>query len=79
MEDEEKSLQSLRAQQLSTLNLLVELVMSPLLFHQRQSVEALLTIKVHERDILQTLIEDSINDTENFQWKRYILHKYELT
>ena len=79
MEDEEKSLQSLRAQQLSILNLLVELVMSPLLFHQRQSVEALLTIKVHERDILQTLIEDNINDTENFQWKRCMSHKNELT
>jgi dynein heavy chain len=44
--------------------------MSPLLYHQRQSVEALLTIQVHERDILQTLIEDDIQDTEDFQWKR---------
>ena len=67
---EQKSFQFLREQQLSKLNVLVELVMSPLLFHQRQSIEALLTIKVHERDILQTLIEDNIYDAEDFQWKR---------
>ena len=71
MEKEEESFESLRDKQLSTLNILVELVMSSLLFHQRQSIEALLTIKVHERDILQTLIDDSIHDTEDFQWKRY--------
>ena len=70
IESEEKSFQSLREVQISTLNELVELVMSPLLYHQRQSVEALLTIQVHERDILQTLIEDDIQDTEDFQWKR---------
>lgn len=71
MENKEESFETLREEQISKLNLLVELVMTSLLYHQRQSIEALLTIKVHERDILQTLIDDNIHDTENFQWKRY--------
>ena len=70
IESEKKSFEPLQELQISRLNELVELVMSPLLYHQRQSIEALLTIQVHERDILQTLIEDNIRDTEDFQWKR---------
>ena len=70
MENKEKSFETLHDQQLSTLNALVDLVMSPLLFHHRQSIEALLTIKVHERDVLRTLIDDDIHDAEDFQWKR---------
>lgn len=72
MEDENKSLQSLKDEQLSKLNTLVQLVMSQLLYHQRRSIESLLTIKVHERDTLQMLIDENIHDTEDFQWKRYL-------
>lgn len=68
--DVDESFRDLRQHHLSTLNELVGLVMSPLLSYQRQSVEALLTIKVHERDTLQTLIEDEVHDQDDFQWKR---------
>ncbi|XP_028393421.1 dynein heavy chain 6, axonemal-like isoform X2 [Dendronephthya gigantea] len=76
MENKERSFETLHEQQLSTLNSLVDLVMSPLLFHHRRSIEALLTIKVHERDVLRTLIDDDIHDAEDFQWKRQLRYKW---
>ena len=66
-----ESYRALQQEQFSTLSELVQFVMSLSLLYQRQSVEALLTIKVHERDTLQTLMENNIYDQEDFQWKRY--------
>ena len=69
-EDVDGSFREFHKRHLSTLSELVQFVMSPLLFHQRQCVEALLTIKVHERDTLKTLMQDQIHEQEDFQWKR---------
>lgn len=38
--------------------------------YQRMSIEALLTINVHNRDILHTMIIDKVTSKEDFDWKK---------
>lgn len=38
--------------------------------YQRMSIEALLTINVHNRDILHTMIVDKVTSKEDFDWKK---------
>ena len=54
----------------ATLNKLAGLVLRPLLPHQRMSIEALLTVDVHNRDVLTQLIHSRVEKPESFDWKR---------
>ena len=38
--------------------------------YQRMSIEALLTINVHNRNILHTMIIDKVTSKEDFDWKK---------
>lgn len=52
------------------LNQLASLTSAKLLGYQRMSIEALLTITVHSRDIIMELIKLNITRKEDFQWNR---------
>lgn len=59
-----------RENMITSLNHLAGLVSEPLLTHQRMSIEALLTINVHSRDILTTMIEDKVTKSDDFDWTK---------
>ena len=55
-----------------TLTSLAGLVSVSLSLHRRMSINALLTINVHSRDILFSMIESSILRPDNFEWTRLV-------
>ena len=54
-----------------TLNMLANLVSSNLVPHRRQSINALLTIDVHNRDIIASMVDNKISRRDDFEWTRY--------
>ena len=52
---------------------LAGLVSSSLLPHQTMCIEALLTIDVHSRDIISTLINENVSEREDFEWTKYVV------
>ena len=55
---------------IKSLELLAEIVSRNIKGFQRMSIEALLTINVHNRDILHTMIIDKVSSKEDFDWKK---------
>lgn len=55
---------------LETLNMLANLVTSNLIPHKRMAINALLTIDVHNRDILHSMVENRILRKDDFEWTR---------
>ena len=53
------------------LNQMARLVSTNMVPHKRLSVNALMTIAVHNRDIILNLIEDGIKRIDDFEWTRY--------
>ena len=53
---------------IARLNILAGMVTRPLASFQRHSVEALMTIVVHSRDILHSMIEKKIKKKDDFEW-----------
>ena len=54
-----------------TLNVLAGLVVSNVSAHKRMSINALLTIDVHNRDIIQNMVSAKVNRPDNFEWTRW--------
>ena len=52
------------------LNQLASFTSARLHSHQRMSIEALLTITVHNRDILLNMIQSKTQSGDDFEWKR---------
>ena len=65
-----KQLTGFKDKNIRQLNQLARLVSTNLLAHKRLSVNALLTIAVHNRDILLNLIDDKVTKLDNFEWTR---------
>lgn len=65
-----ESLQSKREKLVSILHCLSQLVTSSLVPYQHQTLEALLTIDVHARDVLDSMISNQVYQREDFQWTR---------
>ncbi|XP_075255484.1 dynein axonemal heavy chain 6-like isoform X3 [Convolutriloba macropyga] len=61
------------------LNQLTELVSQALSVHHRFAIEALLTVSVHSRDILNGLINSGVNTVDAFDWTRQIKLSWEET
>ncbi|KAL8598270.1 hypothetical protein ACOMHN_035220 [Nucella lapillus] len=61
------------------LNELAGLVLSPLVAFQRQSIEALLTITVHNRDIVNGLISKRVKKPTDFEWKKQLRYDWDET
>lgn len=45
--------------------------------HKLMTIEALLTIQVHSRDILSDLIENRVSSVENYEWTRHLRYEWE--
>ena len=65
-----EAMQKYREEMISTLDLLAELVSADLSSFKKLSVEALLTVEVHNRDIISSLIQSEITDKNDFEWLR---------
>ena len=60
-----------------TLNILAGLVSSNLVPHKRLSINALLTIDVHNRDILNSMIENRVCKRDEFEWTRQLRYEWD--
>lgn len=65
-----KALIATREDMITKLSELAGLVLTPLVAFQRQSIEALLTITVHNRDIINGLISKRVKKPSDFEWKK---------
>ncbi|XP_077989551.1 dynein axonemal heavy chain 6-like [Glandiceps talaboti] len=59
------------------LNCLAGMVAKPLSSYQRMSVEALMTIDVHARDIISNIIDLKVHKKEDFEWKRQLRYEWD--
>ncbi|XP_038073413.1 dynein heavy chain 6, axonemal-like isoform X3 [Patiria miniata] len=59
------------------LNTLAGMVTKALSSHQRHSVEALITIVVHARDILNHMIEAKVRRSDDFDWTRQLRYEWD--
>ncbi|KAL5008122.1 hypothetical protein ScPMuIL_013703 [Solemya velum] len=64
---------------ITSLNSLAGLVTSNLSSHQRLCIEALLTITVHNRDIVHTMVTENIVKREDFHWTRQLRYEWDET
>ena len=55
------------------LNELAGLVSTNLAPHRRLAINALLTINVHNRDILTSMIDNKISRKDDFEWTRLVV------
>ncbi|KAJ7369814.1 hypothetical protein OS493_036331 [Desmophyllum pertusum] len=70
------ALQSKREKLVSVLHDLSQMVTSSLVPHQHQTLEALLTIDVHARDVLDSMIANQVYQMEDFQWTRQLRYEW---
>ena len=68
-----KQLVKTKDKNIKHLNQMTRLVSTNLAPHKRLSVNALMTIAVHNRDIILNLIEDGISRIDDFEWTRYAM------
>ncbi|RUS88169.1 hypothetical protein EGW08_004066, partial [Elysia chlorotica] len=61
------------------LNQLASFTSARLKSFQRMSVEALLTITVHNRDIVNNMIMNKVRRLEDFEWKRQLRYEWDET
>lgn len=59
-----------RDQLISLLEQLAEIATDVLRYHKQSTLEALVTLFIHCRDILTTLIDSEIYKSEDFEWIR---------
>ena len=65
-----KALRHTEDRMVELLNQLASFTSARLKGFQRMSVEALLTITVHNRDIVNDMIVNKVRRLEDFEWKR---------
>ena len=68
------ALSKLQTETVAVLNVLAGLVGTDISFFRRLSLNALLTIDVHNRDIINNMIANGIARLDDFEWKRYYIH-----
>ncbi|PFX28824.1 Dynein heavy chain 1, axonemal [Stylophora pistillata] len=71
-----EALQNKREKLVSVLHSLSQMVTSSLVPHQHQTLEALLTIDVHARDVLDSMIANQVYQMEDFQWTRQLRYEW---
>ncbi|XP_074663059.1 dynein axonemal heavy chain 6-like [Tubulanus polymorphus] len=62
---------------IESLKKLAGLVVTPLQPHLRHSVEAMLIINVHNRDVLNDMIENKIRKRDDFEWSRQLRYEWD--
>lgn len=72
-----KNLSSLMKRFLENLNGLTDMIRKPLNPATRQCISCMLIFEVHNRDIIQKLIDENIDDTEDFKWAQQLRYYWE--
>ncbi|XP_063958044.1 dynein axonemal heavy chain 6-like isoform X2 [Lytechinus pictus] len=72
-----KALMESRDRLVDRLNILAGMVTKPLTHHKRNSVEALMVIMVHSRDIVNNLIDGKIRKSDDFEWTKQLRYQWE--
>ena len=73
------SLRTYQTQLIDFLNIVANMVSKETITHKVLTIEALITIEVHSRDTLTNLIENNVNNTEDFEWRRNLRYEWEET
>ncbi|XP_051780645.1 dynein axonemal heavy chain 6-like [Erpetoichthys calabaricus] len=71
-----KCMKKINQDLLDHLDELAELALEFLTFNQQTTLEALLTIYIHCRDVLMDLIKNNIIKAEDFEWKRQLRYEW---
>ncbi|XP_019625905.1 PREDICTED: LOW QUALITY PROTEIN: dynein heavy chain 6, axonemal-like [Branchiostoma belcheri] len=65
-----------RDNMVDTLTRLARLVSTPMHFYQRMTLEALLIIDVHNRDILKEMIDNKVYKSDDFGWTKQLRYEW---
>ncbi|KAK3092231.1 hypothetical protein FSP39_000084 [Pinctada imbricata] len=77
LQNPQENLIEVKNKMVDTLNTLALLVSGHILPHQRESIMALLTINVHNRDILIGMIEERVEKKDDFSWTKQLRYEWE--
>ncbi|XP_073527968.1 dynein axonemal heavy chain 14 isoform X2 [Phyllobates terribilis] len=75
-EDPESELRAVLSILEKRLGDLAELAVEVLLLHQKKTLEALLTLYVHCRDVLTDLVQNKVFTAEDFEWTRQLRYEW---
>lgn len=73
--DPKMALTEIQDELVQHLEQLAEMASDILQFHKQTTLEALLTLYIHCRDILSSMIDKQIFKREDFEWTRYKVFK----
>ncbi|EDV29505.1 uncharacterized protein TRIADDRAFT_51924 [Trichoplax adhaerens] len=71
------SLKKIREDLISDLNRQADLAHRPLPLHKYESLVALMTISVHNRDIVAKLIDSEVSNPDDFEWDRQLRYEWD--
>ncbi|KAL4237693.1 Dynein heavy chain 14 [Mactra antiquata] len=77
--DPNAALKEVLEKMMKSLSDLAGLVSSPIQPYQTMCIEALLTIDVHNRDIIFNMIKEGVATRENFEWTRQLRYEWDET
>lgn len=72
-----EALKEYRTTLIEAINTVANIASKDLANHKLLTIEALITIEVHSRDILSSLIQNSISSVDDFEWKRNLRYEWE--
>eukprot|EP01135_Chromosphaera_perkinsii_P000405 Nk52_evm52s78 gene=Nk52_evmTU52s78 len=72
LKDDKKAMKTQRKKQMSLLHKLSDLVARNLTKIERLKVVALITIEVHSRDVIDTIIKSKCDDPQSFEWQKQL-------
>ncbi|XP_023930267.1 dynein heavy chain 6, axonemal [Lingula anatina] len=72
-----KAMMSIQDNLVETLNVLAGLVSTNLASHKRLSIEALLIITVHNRDIVADMIDNKVTKKDDFEWMKQLRYQWD--
>ena len=73
--DPKAALVEVKDKMIDHLSSLAGLVSGNMPAYQTMSIEALLTIDVHSRDIISNMISQDVTKRDDFEWTKYVLEQ----
>ncbi len=71
------SLKTYRSNLIDSIKIVAQMASKDLPLHKQLTIEALITIQVHSRDILTGLVEKNVTDVDDFEWRRNLRYEWE--
>jgi dynein heavy chain len=76
-ENSNEALKTYHTSMVSLINVVANLISKESVMHKLLTIEALITIEVHSRDILTGLIHNKISNVEDFEWRKNLRYEWE--